>query len=107
MLGINKSNQKKTVEWSKEDKCYVGSIPGWIGKCCHGDDKKKVYNELCQIVEEWIGIYTKDGLTLPSTTEKDWEIWDNEIRVDSETGRLNFLINEALQKQKRGLLRNL
>ncbi len=25
----------KIVEWSEEDQCYVGSIPGWIGKCCH------------------------------------------------------------------------
>ena len=30
----------KIVEWSDEDKCYVGSVPGWIGKCCHGDDER-------------------------------------------------------------------
>ena len=32
----------KIVEWSDEDECYVGSVPGWIGKCCHGDDETKV-----------------------------------------------------------------
>ena len=21
----------KIVEWSEEDNCYVGSVPGWIG----------------------------------------------------------------------------
>ena len=32
----------KIVEWSEEDKCYVGSVPGWLGACCHGDkDFKK------------------------------------------------------------------
>lgn len=62
----------KIVEWSEEDKCYVGSIPGWIGKCCHGDDEIKVYHELCNIVEEWIEIYKKDGKPLPTTTNKKY-----------------------------------
>lgn len=62
----------KIVEWSEEDKCYVGSIPGWIGKCCHGDDEIKVYHELCNIVEEWIEIYKKDGKPLPATTNKKY-----------------------------------
>lgn len=58
----------KLVEWSEEDRCYVGSVPGWIGKCCHGDDETKNYQELCQIVDEWIEIYKKDGRSLPSAT---------------------------------------
>ena len=58
----------KLVEWSEEDQCYVGSVPGWIGKCCHGDDETKVYQELCQIVDEWIKIYEKDNRPLPPTT---------------------------------------
>lgn len=28
----------KIVGWSDEDQCYIGSVPGWIGKCCHGDN---------------------------------------------------------------------
>ncbi|MBU4446506.1 MAG: toxin-antitoxin system HicB family antitoxin [Candidatus Marinimicrobia bacterium] len=58
----------KIVEWSEEDQCYVGSVPGWIGRCCHGNDETKVYKELCQIVDEWIEIYKKDGIKLPQTT---------------------------------------
>ena len=46
----------KIVEWSDEDQCYVGSVPGWIGKCCHGDKEERVYQKLCQIVDEWIEI---------------------------------------------------
>jgi predicted HicB family RNase H-like nuclease len=58
----------KIVEWSDQDQCYIGSVPGWIGKCCHGDHEEKVYRELCQIVDEWIEIYAKDGEPLPPTT---------------------------------------
>lgn len=27
--------------------------------------------------------------------EKDWESWDQEIKIDSERGKLNFLLQEA------------
>ncbi len=62
-----KDRYLKIVEWSVEDNCYVGSIPGWIGKCCHGDNEVKVYHQLGQILEEWIEIYEKDKIPLPSS----------------------------------------
>jgi predicted HicB family RNase H-like nuclease len=62
----------KIVEWSEEDKCYVGAVPGWIGKCCHGNDEMKVYQELCTIVDEWIEIYKKDGRPLPPPTNRNY-----------------------------------
>lgn len=62
----------KIVEWSEEDQCYIGSVPGWIGKCCHGMDEVKVYKELCQVVDEWIEIYKKDGRPLPPPTNKNY-----------------------------------
>jgi len=55
----------KIVEWSEEDGCFVGSAPPLIGQCCHGKDETKVYAELCQIVEEWIGLLEGDGHALP------------------------------------------
>jgi len=58
----------KIVEWSDEDKCFVGQCPGIIGPCCHGDDETQVYAELCQIVDEWIEIMKKDGKPLPLPT---------------------------------------
>jgi predicted HicB family RNase H-like nuclease len=63
----------KIVEWSDEDKCYVGSVPGWIGKCCHGEDEEEVYCQLCRIVDEWIDIYRKEERPLPlSTSHKEY-----------------------------------
>ncbi len=63
----------KIVEWSEEDKCYVGSSPGLIYGGCHGDDEKKVFEELCAIVEEAINLYRKDKKPLPPTTSgKDY-----------------------------------
>jgi predicted RNase H-like HicB family nuclease len=58
----------KIVEWSEEDQCYVGSAPGLIYGGCHGDDEKQVFDELCQIVEEAIELYRKDGKPLPGVT---------------------------------------
>jgi predicted HicB family RNase H-like nuclease len=61
----DKDKYLKIVEWSSEDNCYVGLIPGWIGKCCHGDDEFKVYQELAKILDEWIDIYKNDKRPLP------------------------------------------
>ena len=58
----------KIVEWSEEDRCYVGTCPGLMLGGIHGDDEAKVYRELCQAVEEWIEIYRKDGNPLPAAT---------------------------------------
>lgn len=58
----------KIVEWSEEDKCYVGACPGLMLGGIHGDNEAKVYQELCQAVEEWIEIYQEDGEPLPAPT---------------------------------------
>ena len=58
----------KIVEWSDEDRCYVGSCPGLFYGGCHGDDEKVVFSELCELVEEMIELYEKDGKPLPSPT---------------------------------------
>jgi len=60
----------KLVRWSEEDQSYIGSVPGWIDDCCHGDDEETVYRELCRIVDEWIEIYKRDGRPLPPPTNK-------------------------------------
>ena len=62
----------KIVEWSEEDQCYVGAVPGWLGKCCHGSDEMKVYQDLCKIVDEWIETYKKEGRPLPPPTNKKY-----------------------------------
>jgi predicted RNase H-like HicB family nuclease len=58
----------KIVEWSDEDRCYVGSAPGLIYGGCHGDDEKAVFDELCRIVDEAIELYRREGRPLPPPT---------------------------------------
>ncbi|MCJ7796168.1 MAG: hypothetical protein MUQ56_05295 [Thermoleophilia bacterium] len=58
----------KIVEWSEKDQCYVGSSPGLLYGGCHGDDERKVFAELCRIVDETIALYKEDGKPLPSAT---------------------------------------
>jgi len=80
----DKNHYLKIVEWSNEDQCYVGSIPGWIGKCCHGNNEETVYHELCQILDEWIDIYKKDGIPLPlNITEKEYS-GKFQLRIDKD-----------------------
>ena len=55
----------KIVEWSDEDQCYLGTSPGLMYGGCHGDDEKAVYAELCDIVEEIVELYRRDGKPLP------------------------------------------
>lgn len=58
----------KIIEWSEEDRCYIGSAPGLIYGGCHGDDERQVFAELCDIVEEAIALYRADGRPLPPAT---------------------------------------
>lgn len=58
----------KIVEWSDEDQCFIGQCPGVIGPCCHGDNEKEVYSELCEIVDEWLTLWRKEGKPLPGPT---------------------------------------
>ena len=55
----------KRVEWSDEDQCFVGSCPGAIGPCCHGDDEVAVYRDLCGIVDEWLEVIHREEEALP------------------------------------------
>ena len=50
----------KIVEWSEEDKCYLGTCPGLMLGGIHGDDEMKVYRELREAVDEWIAIHQDD-----------------------------------------------
>ncbi len=39
--------------------------------------------------------------------EKDWERWDGQIEADAESGKLDFLIEEARTAKKQGALKDL
>lgn len=55
----------KLVEWSERDQCFIGSCPELFYGGCHGDNERKVFDELCRIVEETIELYKQDGKPLP------------------------------------------
>lgn len=48
------------VEWSGEDRMYVGRCPDLFLGGCHGTDRRKVLRELRQIVREWKVIDRED-----------------------------------------------
>lgn len=55
----------KLVEWSDVDECFIGSCPELFYGGCHGPDPKRVFSELCKIIDETIEIYERDGRALP------------------------------------------
>lgn len=40
-------------------------------------------------------------------SDRDWDAWDQEIQNDSAAGKLDFLIEDAVEEKRRGKLRNL
>ena len=60
------------VEWSEEDHCFVGSYPGIVGPCCHGDDKEQAILQLRQIVDEWLAIESEDRQERSYAKDPGW-----------------------------------
>jgi predicted RNase H-like HicB family nuclease len=58
----------KIVEWSQEDRCFVGSCPGLFYGGCHGDDEKEVFAKTCELVDEILALYRQEGKPLPPPT---------------------------------------
>lgn len=56
----------KFVEWSDEDKIFIGRCPMLFSGGVHGNDEAKVYKELCEAAEEWVAMLHRDGKILPS-----------------------------------------
>jgi len=40
-------------------------------------------------------------------SEKDWKNWDRQIEKDSMSGKLDFLMKEALEDKEKGKLRTI
>ena len=39
--------------------------------------------------------------------EYDWEEWDRQIEADSDDGKLDFLVNQAMEAKRHGTLKDL
>ncbi|NLM17451.1 MAG: toxin-antitoxin system HicB family antitoxin [Candidatus Riflebacteria bacterium] len=93
---MNKSDKYlKIVEWSDEDNCYIGSVPGFLGPCCHGDNELDVYKQLCQILDEWLEIHDKEQIPLPEATLNKIFSGKFVLRIDKDLHKL--LAIRALQ----------
>ena len=90
-----KDKYLKIVEWSDEDNCYIGSIPGFLGPCCHGDNEQEVYKQLCKILNEWIEIHESDQFPLPEETSNKNFSGKFVLRVNKELHKLLYI--KALQ----------
>jgi len=56
---------EKIVYWSEEDQVFIGMCPELFYGGVHGDDPVEVFKELCEVVDEWVEIFKKDGKPLP------------------------------------------
>ena len=66
---MNKSDRYlRIVEWSEEDQCYIGRIPGLTLGGIHGKNETKVYEQLSTLIDEWIQIHEEDDAALPPAT---------------------------------------
>lgn len=78
----------KVVEWSEEDRCFIGRVPGLTLGGVHGKNEKAVYEKLCDLVDEWVKIYEQDGQRLPKATAgKEY------------SGKFNLRVGEDLHKR--------
>lgn len=58
----------KIVEWSEEDKCFIGTCPGLFEGGVHGKNEEKVFHELCEVADNVIATMEKEGMKLPKPT---------------------------------------
>ncbi len=58
----------RIVEWSDEDQCYIGRVPGLALGGVHGKNEAKVYEKLSTLIDEWIQIHEEDNAPLPAGT---------------------------------------
>lgn len=63
------SRYVKIVEWSDEDDCFVGSCPELFYGGCHGDDERRVFDELCRRIDEVIELYRSEERDIPPPME--------------------------------------
>ena len=56
------------VEWSEEDQCYIGRVPGLTLGGIHEKNETEVYEQLRTLIDEWIQIHEEDGVPLPPAT---------------------------------------
>ncbi len=63
---------------------------------------------IAKIQEEILALSETDYRQLKQWfNELEWDEWDQQIAADSDAGKLDFLIDEALEAKEKGTLKNL
>ena len=63
---------------------------------------------IAKIQEEILSLSETDYRQLKQWfNDLEWETWDRQIEADSNAGKLDFLIDEALEAKEKGTLKNL
>ena len=70
----NEDRYHKWVEWSDDDRCYVGRCPDLFFGGCHGADPVEVYDRLCELVREEIADLRKARRALPAATVRPAQV---------------------------------
>ncbi|MGH7996549.1 MAG: type II toxin-antitoxin system HicB family antitoxin [Opitutaceae bacterium] len=86
------------IEYSGENKCFIGRCPGLFSGGVHGDDPGKVVLELRQAIEEWIANLQADGKPLPAPTAGKTYSGKFVVRIPSEVHQK--LVLNALAKDE-------
>ncbi|AFM12111.1 type II toxin-antitoxin system HicB family antitoxin [Turneriella parva] len=60
----------RLIQWSDEDKCFIGECPELLVGGVHGKDEIAVHKALTQVIDEAIEILDKDGRKLPDAIIK-------------------------------------
>ena len=74
----------KLVEWSEEDRVYVGRCPELFLGGVHGGDEQKVYADLCVAVEGALESKLRHGDILPEPVKAAHYSGKFMIRIDPE-----------------------
>jgi len=77
----------KLVEWSEEDRVYIGRCPELFLGGVHGDDEQKVYADLCVAVEDALESRLRHGDVLPKPVKADRYSGKFVVRMDPELHR--------------------
>ena len=108
---MTKRNQYlKIVEWSNEDQCFIGRVPGLTLGGVHGDNERAVYEELCGLVDEWVDIHARDGVAPPPPTSGKHYSGKFNLRVGSDLHQIlaieSMKVGESLNSYCVKILKN-
>ena len=70
--------------------------------------RRNIATSIAKIQEEILALSETDYRQLKQWfSELEWDEWDQQIAADSDAGKLDFLIAEAVEAEEKGTLKNL